>query len=140
MPATSSGLARAAVDHAFEEATLVPVFGPIVRRPAERCRCLLESMRSQDHPTIAVSRRKPQMSTAAIRAQSNPGPEPSRADRVAQSGYRAWPGGGRDLWCRRTGGDDEVFESPASIMSGQAENRLHTIKALMVATIAPVTR
>ncbi|WP_210716749.1 ornithine carbamoyltransferase [Amycolatopsis acididurans] len=32
---------------------------------------------------------------------------------------------------------DEVFESPASIVFDQAENRLHTIKALMVATVAP---
>jgi ornithine carbamoyltransferase len=30
---------------------------------------------------------------------------------------------------------DEVFESPASIVFDQAENRMHTIKALMVATI-----
>jgi ornithine carbamoyltransferase len=29
---------------------------------------------------------------------------------------------------------DEVFESPASIVFDQAENRLHTIKAVMVAT------
>jgi len=34
---------------------------------------------------------------------------------------------------------DEVFESPASIVFDQAENRLHTIKALMVATLAEVT-
>jgi ornithine carbamoyltransferase len=32
---------------------------------------------------------------------------------------------------------EEVFESPASIVFDQAENRLHTIKGLMVATIAP---
>jgi ornithine carbamoyltransferase len=32
---------------------------------------------------------------------------------------------------------DEVFESPASIVFDQAENRLHTIKAAMVATIPP---
>jgi ornithine carbamoyltransferase len=30
---------------------------------------------------------------------------------------------------------DEVFESPASIVFDQAENRLHTIKAVMVATL-----
>jgi len=30
---------------------------------------------------------------------------------------------------------DEVFESPASIVFDQAENRLHTIKAAMVATL-----
>jgi ornithine carbamoyltransferase len=30
---------------------------------------------------------------------------------------------------------DEVFESPASVVFDQAENRLHTIKAAMVATI-----
>jgi ornithine carbamoyltransferase len=32
---------------------------------------------------------------------------------------------------------DEVFESKASIVFDQAENRLHTIKALLVATLAP---
>jgi len=31
---------------------------------------------------------------------------------------------------------DEVFESRASIVFDQAENRLHTIKALMVATLS----
>ena len=30
---------------------------------------------------------------------------------------------------------EEVFESPASVVFDQAENRMHTIKALMVATI-----
>jgi len=30
---------------------------------------------------------------------------------------------------------NEVFESPSSIVFGQAENRLHTIKAVLVATI-----
>jgi len=32
---------------------------------------------------------------------------------------------------------DEVFESPASIVFDQAENRMHTIKAVMVATLGP---
>jgi len=31
--------------------------------------------------------------------------------------------------------DDEVFESPASLVFDEAENRLHTIKAVMVATL-----
>ena len=31
---------------------------------------------------------------------------------------------------------DEVFGSPASIVFDQAENRLHTIKAILVATLA----
>ena len=31
---------------------------------------------------------------------------------------------------------DEVFESEASIVFTQAENRLHTIKAVLVATLA----
>jgi ornithine carbamoyltransferase len=30
---------------------------------------------------------------------------------------------------------DEVFESPQSIVFDQAENRLHTIKAVLVATL-----
>jgi len=33
---------------------------------------------------------------------------------------------------------DEVFESKTSIVFDQAENRLHTIKAIMVATLAGV--
>jgi ornithine carbamoyltransferase len=31
---------------------------------------------------------------------------------------------------------EEVFEPPASIVFDQAENRLHTIKAVMVATVS----
>jgi ornithine carbamoyltransferase len=46
---------------------------------------------------------------------------------------------GRDIF-ERTGRDslevtDEVFESAASIVFDQAENRMHTIKAVMVATL-----
>ncbi len=33
---------------------------------------------------------------------------------------------------------EEVFESPASIVFDQAENRMHTIKAAMVATVPPL--
>lgn len=33
---------------------------------------------------------------------------------------------------------DEVFESPASIVFDQAENRMHTIKAILVATLADI--
>ena len=48
---------------------------------------------------------------------------------------------GRDIYAedRRSDGlevTDEVFESAASIVFDQAENRLHTIKAIMVATLA----
>ena len=32
---------------------------------------------------------------------------------------------------------EEVFESPASIVFDQAENRMHTIKAVLVAMMAP---
>ena len=32
---------------------------------------------------------------------------------------------------------DEIFESPASIVFDEAENRMHTIKAVMVATLGP---
>lgn len=46
---------------------------------------------------------------------------------------------GEDLF-EKTGHDalevtEEVFESPRSIVFDQAENRLHTIKAIMVATL-----
>ena len=30
---------------------------------------------------------------------------------------------------------EEVFESPASVVFDQAENRMHTIKAILVATL-----
>jgi ornithine carbamoyltransferase len=46
---------------------------------------------------------------------------------------------GEDVY-RRFGEDglevtDEVFESPASVVFQEAENRMHTIKAIMVATL-----
>jgi len=33
---------------------------------------------------------------------------------------------------------EEVFESPASVVFDEAENRMHTIKAVMVATLTDV--
>lgn len=33
---------------------------------------------------------------------------------------------------------DDVFESPASVVFDQAENRMYTIKAVMIATIPPL--
>ena len=33
---------------------------------------------------------------------------------------------------------DEVFESPASVVFDEAENRMHTIKAVMAATLADI--
>jgi carbamate kinase len=54
---------------------------------------------------------------------------------------QATPSGLRALELKHTGMTDglevtaEVFESPASIVFEQAENRLHTIKAILVATL-----
>jgi ornithine carbamoyltransferase len=46
---------------------------------------------------------------------------------------------GRQIYTRRGLAElevtDEVFESPASVVFDQAENRMHTIKAVMVATL-----
>ena len=56
---------------------------------------------------------------------------PSVHDRTTQLGRRLFDQHGLD------GAEvtDEVFESPASIVFDQAENRLHTIKAVMVAAL-----
>ena len=45
-------------------------------------------------------------------------------------------GDGRALWPRRMEVTDEVFEGPQSIVFDEAENRMHTIKAVMAATLA----
>lgn len=49
-----------------------------------------------------------------------------------------WVGWSRQEFGLRDGVEvtDEVFESDASIVFDQAENRMHTIKALLVATLA----
>ena len=52
-----------------------------------------------------------------------------RATKIGESIYRKFGLNGMEV-------TDEVFESDASIVFDQAENRLHTIKAVMVATLA----
>ncbi|MCW2868535.1 MAG: argF [Marmoricola sp.] len=59
---------------------------------------------------------------------------PALHDRLTEVGEKLW---------QRTGISelevtDEVFESPASIVFAQAENRLHTIKAVLVAALGTV--
>jgi len=39
-------------------------------------------------------------------------------------------------WDLGSGGHDEVFQSGASIVFDRAENRLHTIKAVLAATLS----
>jgi ornithine carbamoyltransferase len=77
-----------------------------------------------------------QVNSAVIKRTANPQVKflhclPAFHDRQTEIG---------EAICRKFGAEcmevtDEVFESPASIVFDQAENRLHTIKAVMVATI-----
>ncbi len=78
-----------------------------------------------------------QVNSAVLAATGNPGVKfmhclPALHDRET--------GIGRQLYDKRGPQalevTDEVFESPASVVFDQAENRMHTIKALMVATLA----
>ena len=41
------------------------------------------------------------------------------------------------LWRMGLYGEPILFESPAGVQFEQAENRMHTIKAIMVATMTP---
>jgi ornithine carbamoyltransferase len=78
-----------------------------------------------------------QVNAALMVASGNPGVKflhclPSLHDRHTRKGeeiYRKFGMDGLEV-------TDEVFESPASVVWDQAENRLHTIKALLVATLA----
>ena len=85
-----------------------------------------------------IAQLKPyQVNADLMRASGNPSVKflhclPSLHDRSTRKGEEAF---------RKFGMDglevtDEVFESPASAVWDQAENRLHTIKALLVATLA----
>jgi ornithine carbamoyltransferase len=57
-------------------------------------------------------------------------PLPARHDRETEIGRRLYERRGLEA----LEVTEEVFESPASIVFDQADNRLHTIKAVMVAT------
>jgi ornithine carbamoyltransferase len=78
-----------------------------------------------------------QVNAAVLRATGNPDVRfmhclPALHDRetvVGEEIYTAFGLEGLEV-------TDEVFESPASIVFDQAENRLHTIKAILVATLA----
>ncbi len=79
-----------------------------------------------------------QVNAAMMKATGNPGVKflhclPALHNRDTEIGQRIY--GKRGLDALEV--TDEVFESPASVVFDQAENRMHTIKALMVATIPP---
>lgn len=79
-----------------------------------------------------------QVNTALLRASGNPEikllhGEPSaekRAARKAEAVALGLDSDGLEV-------SDEVFDSPACVVREQAENRLHSIKALLLATLAP---
>jgi ornithine carbamoyltransferase len=77
-----------------------------------------------------------QVNADVVAATGNPGVRfmhclPAFHDRGTEVGERIYQAFG--LECMEV--TDEVFESEASIVFDQAENRLHTIKAVMVATL-----
>ena len=77
-----------------------------------------------------------QVNSAVMKATGNPAAEllhclPALHNRDTEIGQRIYDKRGLDA----LEVTDEVFESPASVVFEQAENRMHTIKALMIATI-----
>ncbi len=79
-----------------------------------------------------------QVNSAVMKATGNPAVRflhclPALHNRDTEIGQRIYDKRGLDA----LEVTDEVFESPASVVFEQAENRMHTIKALMLATIPP---
>jgi ornithine carbamoyltransferase len=79
-----------------------------------------------------------QVNAAVMKATGNPAVKflhclPALHNRDTQIGQRIYDKRGLDA----LEVTDEVFESPASVVFDQAENRMHTIKALMIATVPP---
>jgi ornithine carbamoyltransferase len=77
-----------------------------------------------------------QVNAAVLKATGNPAVKfmhclPALHNRDTEIGQRIYAKRGLDA----LEVTDEVFESPASVVFDQAENRMHTIKALMIATI-----
>jgi ornithine carbamoyltransferase len=77
-----------------------------------------------------------QVNSAVMKATGNPAVKflhclPALHNRETEMGQRIYAK--RGLAALEV--TDEVFESPASVVFDQAENRMHTIKALMIATI-----
>jgi ornithine carbamoyltransferase len=79
-----------------------------------------------------------QVNSAVLKATGNPAVKflhclPALHNRDTQIGQHIYSKCGLDA----LEVTDEVFESPASVVFDQAENRMHTIKALMIATLGP---
>jgi ornithine carbamoyltransferase len=77
-----------------------------------------------------------QVNAAVMKATGNPGAKflhclPALHNRDTGIGQQVYDRRGLDA----LEVTDEVFESPASVVFDQAENRMHTIKALLVATL-----
>jgi ornithine carbamoyltransferase len=77
-----------------------------------------------------------QVNAATMKATGNPAVQfmhclPALHNRDTEVGQRVYAKRGLDA----LEVTDEVFESPASVVFDQAENRMHTIKALMIATM-----
>jgi ornithine carbamoyltransferase len=79
-----------------------------------------------------------QVNSAVMKATGNPAVKllhclPALHNRDTEIGRRIYDRHGLDALEVTS----EVFESPAAVVFDQAENRMHTIKALMVATLGP---
>jgi ornithine carbamoyltransferase len=77
-----------------------------------------------------------QVNAAALKATGNPAVKflhclPALHNRDTGIGQRIYAKRGLDA----LEVTDEIFESPASVVFDEAENPMHTIKALMIATI-----